>query len=107
MRRLPILRSIKAAYNNMTLSSWLEMKLQSLQLIMGLKGTWNSFGETALFSKGAGHPGQARVLDFFVPIRSVGFAVIGLAFYLLWRDVSHHSVWLKSRLRQHSSGLVA
>jgi hypothetical protein len=79
-RRLPILRSIKAAYNNMTLSSWLEMKLQSLQLIMGLKGTWNSFGETALFSKGAGHLGQARVLDFFVPIRSVGFAVIGLAF---------------------------
>ena len=80
----PLIGSVVSAYRQLGLAGWISGKVHGLAVLSGLTTDWRSFGEVAQYSPAGNIFGAARVLDFFLPARSLGIATVGL-FLLAWR----------------------
>ncbi len=74
-----LMSSVLHTYSNLGIAGWISAKVRGLALMLGLTTNWRSFGEVAQFSPANYVPGAWRVLDFFLPSRSLGVATLGLA----------------------------
>lgn len=82
-RNIPMIDSIRRAYHNLGIGGWIANKRDGLATLLGLRTDWMKFGETAHYSPGANNLGGNRVLDFFLPARSLGIAVVGLVLMMM------------------------
>jgi hypothetical protein len=81
----PLIDSVVSAYRQLGFAGWISSKLHGLAMLLGLTTDWRSFGEVAQYSPAGNLLGAARVLDFFLPPRSIGIATLGLL--LAWRGM--------------------
>ena len=78
-RTSSILGSVISAYGDLGVHGWASQKLDYFRQITGLHVDWRTYGESALNPPGSVAVGHNRVLDFFVILRSIGTAAIGIA----------------------------
>jgi hypothetical protein len=74
----PLISSVLHTYRDLGLAGWISDKLQGLTVLLGLTTDWRSFGEVAQWSPKENVAGGWRVLDFFLPPRSLGIGTLGL-----------------------------
>jgi hypothetical protein len=74
----PLIGGMLAAYRDLGLAGWLGGKVRGFATVLGVTADWRSFGEVAQHSPADTLTGSWRVLDFFLPVRTLGIALLGL-----------------------------
>ncbi|HMN84513.1 MAG TPA: hypothetical protein PKA74_00780, partial [Bauldia sp.] len=95
VRNVPLLRSIAKAYRGLGVDGLIARKIEAIRIIFGVAPAGS--GESAIFFAGNRVVGEARLRDFFLPARSLGFpAVAGLAMLVtaLFRPANRRPVLL-------------